>query len=91
MLQYYYKEVIEMPHKKAIKVLPKRKEKTNVQQFTQVQNLGGNKLSVEDFRLLNKMSHASKALDNITMYTRKFFCRNRKRGACSSSGCNYAG
>ncbi|AOM82290.1 RNA-guided endonuclease InsQ/TnpB family protein [Salisediminibacterium beveridgei] len=60
-----------MTRKKPIKVLRKKKKTANMQRFTQKQNIGRNALSAREFRLLQRMSHSSKALRNVGLYTIK--------------------
>jgi IS605 OrfB family transposase len=57
--------------KKLIKVLRKRKKTKNIQRFTQKQNIGRSTLTAKEFRLLQRMSHSSKALRNVGLYTIK--------------------
>ncbi|AOV07043.1 RNA-guided endonuclease InsQ/TnpB family protein [Sporosarcina ureilytica] len=49
----------------------KAKNKDNIQHFTQVQHLGGRSLSAKAFRTLNRMTHSTKALRNVALYTWK--------------------
>lgn len=60
-----------MTRKKAMKVLRKQKKAENIQRFTQKQNVGRNTLSSKEYRLLQRMSHSSKALRNVGLYTIK--------------------
>ena len=60
-----------MSRKKPIKVLRKKKKSNNIQRFTQIQNLGGNRLTAKEFRILKRMTHSSKALRNVGLYTIK--------------------
>ncbi|MED1247995.1 transposase, partial [Bacillus paranthracis] len=60
-----------MARKKAVKVLRKQKKRENMQRFTQKQNLGRACLTAKEFRLLQRMSHSSKALRNVGLYTVK--------------------
>ncbi|AOM82057.1 RNA-guided endonuclease InsQ/TnpB family protein [Salisediminibacterium beveridgei] len=60
-----------MARKKPIKVLRKKKKTVNMQRFTQKQNIGRSTLSAREFRLLQRMSHSSKALRNVGLYTIK--------------------
>ncbi|ADH97782.1 RNA-guided endonuclease InsQ/TnpB family protein [Salisediminibacterium selenitireducens] len=60
-----------MARKKPVKVLRKKKKTANVQRFTQKQNIGRSTLSAREFRLLQRMSHSSKALRNVGLYTIK--------------------
>lgn len=60
-----------MGRKKAVKVLRKQKKRENMQRFTQKQNIGRACLTAKEFRLLQRMSHSSKALRNVGLYTIK--------------------
>ncbi|WP_062105620.1 RNA-guided endonuclease TnpB family protein [Bacillus niameyensis] len=60
-----------MTRKKPIKVLRKQKKVENIQRFTQKQNIGRGTLTAKEFRLLQRMSHSSKALRNVGLYTMK--------------------
>ena len=60
-----------MAKKKAVKVLRKQKKRENMQRFTQKQNIGRACLTAKEFRLLQRMSHSSKALRNVGLYTIK--------------------
>lgn len=60
-----------MARKKAVKVLRKQKKRENMQRFTQKQNIGRACLTAKEFRLLQRMSHSSKALRNVGLYTIK--------------------
>ncbi|AGK53503.1 RNA-guided endonuclease TnpB family protein [Bacillus sp. 1NLA3E] len=60
-----------MARKKAIKVLRKQKKTEHIQRFTQKQNIGSGVLTSKEFRLLQRMSHSSKALRNVGLYTIK--------------------
>ncbi|KKZ97650.1 hypothetical protein B4147_3177 [Bacillus wiedmannii] len=60
-----------MARKKAVKVLRKQKKRENMQRFTQKQNIGRACLTAKEFRLLQRMSHSSKALRNVGLYTMK--------------------
>jgi IS605 OrfB family transposase len=60
-----------MRRKKAVKVLRKQKKNENIQRFTQKQNIGRASLTAKEFRLLQRMSHSSKALRNVGLYTVK--------------------
>ncbi|NRD80964.1 IS200/IS605 family element transposase accessory protein TnpB [Bacillus sp. BRMEA1] len=60
-----------MARKKAIKVLRKKKKAENIQRFTQKQNIGRASLTAKEFRLLQRMSHSSKALRNVGLYAIK--------------------
>ncbi|MFH7833525.1 RNA-guided endonuclease TnpB family protein [Bacillus luti] len=60
-----------MARKKAVKVLRKQKKRENIQRFTQKQNIGRACLTAKEFRLLQRMSHSSKALRNVGLYTIK--------------------
>ena len=65
------KVVKAMVRKKAVKVLRKQKKRENMQRFTQKQNIGRACLTAKEFRLLQRMSHSSKALRNVGLYTMK--------------------
>lgn len=65
------KAVKTMARKKAVKVLRKQKKRENMQRFTQKQNIGRVCLTAKEFRLLQRMSHNSKALRNVGLYTIK--------------------
>ncbi len=65
------KVVTTMARKKAVKVLRKQKKRENMQRLTQKQNLGRACLTAKEFRLLQRMSHSSKALRNVGLYTIK--------------------
>ena len=65
------KVVKTMTRKKAVKVLRKQKKRENIQRFTQKQNIGRACLTAKEFRLLQRMSHSSKALRNVGLYTIK--------------------
>lgn len=60
-----------MARKKAVKVLRKQKKTENIQRFTQKQNIGRDTLTAKEFRLLQRMSHSSKALRNVGLYVMK--------------------
>ncbi|HHW35687.1 MAG TPA: IS200/IS605 family element transposase accessory protein TnpB [Bacillales bacterium] len=60
-----------MARKKGVKVLRKQKKTENIQRFTQKQNIGRDTLTAKEFRLLQRMSHSSKALRNIGLYAMK--------------------
>ncbi len=60
-----------MARKKAVKVLRKQKKRKTMQRFTQKQNIGRACLTAKEFRLLRRMSHSSKALRNVGLYTMK--------------------
>ncbi|WP_242239405.1 RNA-guided endonuclease TnpB family protein [Bacillus cereus group sp. BfR-BA-01309] len=60
-----------MAKKKAVKVLRKQKKRETIQRFTQKQNIGRACLTAKEFRLLQRMSHTSKALRNVGLYTIK--------------------
>lgn len=68
-----------MAKKKPIKVLRKRKKTETIQRFTQKQNIGRTSLTAREFRLLRRMSHSSKALRNVGLYTMKqsYLANNR--------------
>jgi len=65
------KTVKTMARKKAVKVLRKQKKREIIQRFTQKQNIGRACLTAKEFRLLQRMSHSSKALRNVGLYTIK--------------------
>ncbi|EJR74105.1 IS605 OrfB family transposase [Bacillus cereus VD154] len=65
------KTVKTMARKKAVKVLRKQKKREIIQRFTQKQNIGRTCLTAKEFRLLQRMSHSSKALQNVGLYTIK--------------------
>ncbi len=60
-----------MTRKKPVKVLRKQKKTENIQRFTQKQNIGSGALTAKEFRLLQRMSHSSKALRNVGLYAIK--------------------
>ncbi|EMY4799702.1 MULTISPECIES: RNA-guided endonuclease TnpB family protein [Bacillus] len=60
-----------MAKKKAVKVLWKQKKRETLRRFTQKQNIGRACLTAQEFRLLQRMSHSSKALRNVGLYTMK--------------------
>ena len=60
-----------MDKKKPIKVLRKQKKSESIQRFTQKQNIVRSSLTAKEFRLLQRMSHSSKALRNVGLYTIK--------------------
>ncbi|MED1327782.1 transposase, partial [Bacillus paranthracis] len=70
-----------MARKKAVKVLRKQKKRENMQRFTQKQNIGRACLTAKEFRLLQRMSHSSKALRNVGLYTMKQSYLNNKKVA----------
>ncbi|UHJ48951.1 RNA-guided endonuclease TnpB family protein [Bacillus paranthracis] len=70
-----------MARKKAVKVLRKQKKRETMQQFTQKQNIGRACLTAKEFRLLQRMSHSSKALRNVGLYTIKQSYLNHNRVA----------
>ena len=70
-----------MARKKAVKVLRKKKKTDNIQRFTQIQNLGGNSLTAKEFRVLKKMTHSTKALRNVGLYTIKKSYRENSKNA----------
>ena len=70
-----------MTRKTAIKVLKKKKKPGAIKRFTQVQHLGGNRLSARDYRILKRMTHSSKALYNVGLYTIKQTFRHHGRTA----------
>jgi IS605 OrfB family transposase len=65
------KVVNKMTRKKTVKVLHKQKKTENIQRFTQKQNIGRANLTAKEFRLLQRMTHSSKALRNVGLYTIK--------------------
>jgi IS605 OrfB family transposase len=73
-----------MSRKKAIKVLRKKKKMENTQRFTQVQNLGGNSLTAKEFKTLKRMTHSTKALRNVGLYTIKKSYRENNRNATAN-------
>ncbi|WP_336770397.1 transposase [Bacillus bombysepticus] len=73
-----------MTRKKAIKVLKKKKKTVQVQRFTQVQNIGRGSLSAHAFRTLTRMTHSSKALRNVALYTWKKIHRETGKGASTN-------
>ncbi len=75
------KVVKTMARKKAVKVLRKQKKRENMQRFTQKQNIGRACLTTKEFRLLQRMSHSSKALRNVGLYTMKQSYLNHNRMA----------
>ncbi|MFE9077877.1 RNA-guided endonuclease TnpB family protein [Bacillus mobilis] len=60
-----------MAKKKAVKVLRKQKKRETLRRFTQKQNIGRACFTAKEFRLLQRMSHSSKALRNVGLYTIK--------------------
>ncbi|MDA2729897.1 transposase [Bacillus cereus] len=60
-----------MAKKKAVKVLRKQKKRETLRRFTQKQNIGRACLTAQEFHLLQRMSHSSKALRNVGLYTMK--------------------
>lgn len=60
-----------MAKKKAVKVLRKQKKRETLRRFTQKQNIGRACLTAQEFRLFQRMSHSSKALRNVGLYTMK--------------------
>ncbi|KZD71536.1 Mobile element protein [Bacillus cereus] len=70
-----------MAKKKAVKVLRKQKKRETLQRFTQKQNIGRACLTAKEFRLLQRMSHSSKALRNVGLYTMKQSYLNNNRMA----------
>ncbi|SCM98601.1 Transposase, IS605 [Bacillus cereus] len=70
-----------MARKKAVKVLRKQKKRETMQRFTQKQNIGRACLTAKEFRLLQRMSHSSKALRNVGLYTIKQSYLNDNRVA----------
>lgn len=71
--------VNNLPRKKAIKVLRKKKKLESIQRFTQKQNIGKSNLTAKEFRLLQRMSHSSKALRNVGLYAVKQSFLNENR------------
>ena len=71
----------KMSQKKPIKVLKKKKKSENIQRFTQVQNLGGNSFTAKEFRVLKRMTHSTKALRNVGLYTIKKSYRENGKNA----------
>jgi IS605 OrfB family transposase len=68
-----------MTRKKPVKVLRKQKKTENIQRFTQKQHIGRGILTAKEFRLLQRMSHSSKALRNVGLYViKQSFLNNRK-------------
>ena len=70
-----------MARKKAVKVLRKQKKRETMQRFTQKQHIGRACLTAKEFRLLQRMSHSSKALRNVGLYTIKQSYLNDNRVA----------
>ncbi|AJG61612.1 MULTISPECIES: RNA-guided endonuclease TnpB family protein [Bacillus] len=70
-----------MARKKAVKVLRKQNKRETMQRFTQKQNIGRACLTAKEFRLLKRMSHSSKALRNVGLYTIKQSYLNHNRVA----------
>ncbi|RHW42558.1 transposase [Neobacillus notoginsengisoli] len=70
-----------MLRKKPVKVLRKKKKTENIQRFTQVQNLGGKSLTAKEFKILKRMTHSTKALRNVGLYTIKKSFRENNRNA----------
>ena len=70
-----------MTRKKAVKVLRKQKKTENIQRFTQKQNIGRASLTAKEYRLLQRMTHSSKALRNVGLYTIKQCYLNNNRMA----------
>ncbi|MBL4954966.1 transposase [Neobacillus sp. YIM B02564] len=70
-----------MTRKNPVKVLRKQKKTENIQRFTQKQNIGRNILTAKEFRLLQRMSHSSKALRNVGLYTIKQSLLNKGKMA----------
>ncbi|WML52169.1 transposase [Neobacillus sp. PS3-12] len=68
-----------MTRKKAVMVLRKQKKTENIQRFTQKQNIGRASLTAKEYRLLQRMSHSSKALRNVGLYTIKQSYLNTKK------------
>lgn len=70
-----------MTRKKAVKVLRKQKKTENIQRFTQKQNIGRASLTAKEYRLLQRMTHSSKALRNVGLYAIKQCYLNNERMA----------
>ncbi|MEG0380917.1 MAG: transposase, partial [Kurthia sp.] len=70
-----------MARKKAIKVLRQKKKVEHIQRFTQKQNIGRTSLTAKEFRLLQRMTHSSKALRNVGLYVIKQSYLNEERMA----------
>ncbi|HFK1458020.1 TPA: RNA-guided endonuclease TnpB family protein [Bacillus cereus] len=70
-----------MAKKKAVKVLRKQKKRETLRRFTQKQNIGRACLTAQEFRLLQRMSHSSKALRNVGLYTMKQIYLNHNKMA----------
>lgn len=70
-----------MSRKKPVKVLRKKKKLENIQRFTQVQNLGGKCLTAKEFKVLKRMTHSTKALRNVGLYTIKKGYREKGKRA----------
>lgn len=70
-----------MTRKKAVKVLRKQKKTENIQRFTQKQNIGRASHTAKEYRLLQRMTHSSKALRNVGLYTIKQCYLNNNRMA----------
>ncbi|WP_053366512.1 RNA-guided endonuclease TnpB family protein [Bacillus sp. FJAT-27245] len=70
-----------MAKKKPVKVLRKRKKTETIQRLTQKQNIGRTSLTAKEFRLLRRMTHSSKALRNVGLYTIKQCYLNQNRMA----------
>ncbi|HDR6273282.1 RNA-guided endonuclease TnpB family protein [Bacillus cereus] len=70
-----------MAKKKAVKVLRKQKKRETLRRFTQKQNIGRACLTAQEFRLLQRMSHSSKALRNVGLYTMKHSYLNHNKMA----------
>ena len=75
------KVVNKMKRKKVVKVLRKQKKTENIQRFTQKQNIGRASLTAKEYRLLQCMTHSSKALRNVGLYTIKQCYLNNNRMA----------
>lgn len=73
--------VNKMTRKKAVKVLRKQKKTKNIQRFTQKQNIGRASLTAKEYRLLQRITHSSKALRNVGLYTIKQCYLNNNRMA----------
>lgn len=71
-----------MPRKRKL-LRKKTKNNNHIQRFTQVQHLGGRSLSAREFRVLNRMTHCTKALRNVGLYAWKQY--NRENGKAASA------
>lgn len=66
------------PKRKLIR--KKTKSNDHIQRFTQVQHLGGRALSAKVFRVLNRMTHSTKALRNVGLYAWKQYNKENGKG-----------